>query len=100
MSMAGGPCPTEHVLASASAAMPLLYVLFSQAADFLFRILTAADQGGLGPSSRMWGSCLDHVLEVEVVTADGKIQRANEAQNPDLFFVSVRWSLTRNSSHF
>ncbi|KDN62913.1 putative FAD binding domain-containing protein [Colletotrichum sublineola] len=43
-------------------------------------------QGGLGPSSRMWGSCLDHVVEVEVVTADGKIQRASETQNSDLFF--------------
>jgi len=42
--------------------------------------------GGLGPMSRMWGSCLDHVLEVEVVTADGKIQRASETQNPDLFW--------------
>ncbi|KAF3006223.1 hypothetical protein E8E14_001906 [Neopestalotiopsis sp. 37M] len=42
--------------------------------------------GGLGPSSRMWGSCLDHVLEVEVVTADGSIIRANETENPDMFF--------------
>ncbi|KAB5523148.1 hypothetical protein GE09DRAFT_977020 [Coniochaeta sp. 2T2.1] len=42
--------------------------------------------GGLGPASRMWGSTLDHVVEVEVVTADGKIQRASEAQNPDLFW--------------
>ncbi|KLU83739.1 hypothetical protein MAPG_02790 [Magnaporthiopsis poae ATCC 64411] len=42
--------------------------------------------GGLGPMSRMWGSCLDHVLEVEVVTADGKVQRASETQNSDLFF--------------
>ncbi|KAK8139419.1 FAD binding domain-containing protein [Apiospora sp. TS-2023a] len=42
--------------------------------------------GGLGPSSRMWGSCLDHVMEVEVVTADGKIQRASEKENSDLFF--------------
>ncbi|KAH6654905.1 hypothetical protein BKA67DRAFT_518023 [Truncatella angustata] len=42
--------------------------------------------GGLGPSSRMWGSCLDHVLEVEVVTADGSIKRASENDNPDLFF--------------
>ncbi|KAI1333478.1 hypothetical protein F5Y15DRAFT_421778 [Xylariaceae sp. FL0016] len=42
--------------------------------------------GGLGPSSRMWGSCLDHVLEVEVVTADGSIQRASESENSDLFF--------------
>ncbi|KAI1859489.1 uncharacterized protein JN550_012007 [Neoarthrinium moseri] len=42
--------------------------------------------GGLGPSSRMWGSCLDHVLEVEVVTADGTIQRANANENADLLF--------------
>lgn len=42
--------------------------------------------GGLGAMSRMWGSCLDHVLEVEVVTADGTIQRASESQNPELFF--------------
>ncbi|KAI0908809.1 hypothetical protein F4823DRAFT_467880 [Ustulina deusta] len=42
--------------------------------------------GGLGPSSRMWGSCLDHVIEVEVVTADGTIQRASESENSDLFF--------------
>ncbi|KAH8898406.1 FAD-binding domain-containing protein [Thozetella sp. PMI_491] len=43
-------------------------------------------QGGLGPMSRMWGSCLDHVIEVEVVTADGTIQRANSDQNSDLFW--------------
>ncbi|KAI0121832.1 putative glucooligosaccharide oxidase [Daldinia grandis] len=42
--------------------------------------------GGLGPSSRMWGSCLDHVIEAEVVTADGSIKRANEKENSDLFF--------------
>ncbi|KAI0428058.1 hypothetical protein F5Y09DRAFT_11227 [Xylaria sp. FL1042] len=42
--------------------------------------------GGLGPSSRMWGSCLDHVIEVEVVTADGTIQRASANENSDLFF--------------
>jgi FAD/FMN-containing dehydrogenase len=43
--------------------------------------------GGLGPSSRMWGALLDHVVEVEVVTADGKIQRASDKENSDLFFV-------------
>lgn len=42
--------------------------------------------GGLGPMSRMWGSALDHVIEVEVVTADGKIQRASQEENSDLFF--------------
>lgn len=36
--------------------------------------------------SRMWGSALDHVIEVEVVTADGEIQRASETENSDLFW--------------
>lgn len=36
--------------------------------------------------SRMWGSALDHVEEVEVVTADGEIQRASYTENADLFF--------------
>ena len=39
--------------------------------------------------SRMWGSALDHIVEVEVVTADGKIQRASETQNSDLFWVCL-----------
>lgn len=42
--------------------------------------------GGLGPSSRMWGSSLDHVQEVEVVLANGTITRASEKLYPDLFF--------------
>jgi len=46
----------------------------------------------------MWGTCLDHVVEVEVVTADSKIQRASETQNPDLFF--VRGSSTSLHYHF
>lgn len=36
--------------------------------------------------SRMWGTALDHVVEVEVVTADGKVQRASQNENADLFF--------------
>ncbi|KAK5953105.1 hypothetical protein OHC33_005673 [Knufia fluminis] len=42
--------------------------------------------GGLGPSSRMFGPALDHVLEVEVVLANGTITQASEDLNPDLFF--------------
>ena len=42
--------------------------------------------GGLGPSSRMWGSALDHVEEVEVVLANSTIVRASEKDNPDIFF--------------
>ncbi|KAJ4296751.1 hypothetical protein N0V90_006799 [Kalmusia sp. IMI 367209] len=42
--------------------------------------------GGLGPSSRMWGSALDHVQEVEVVLANSSIVRASEKQNADVFW--------------
>jgi len=42
--------------------------------------------GGLGPTSRQWGSALDHVVEVEVVLADSTILRASETQHPDLFW--------------
>ncbi|RKU47791.1 hypothetical protein DL546_006876 [Coniochaeta pulveracea] len=42
--------------------------------------------GGLGAMSRMWGSLLDHVVEVEVVTADGSIKRASSTENQDLFW--------------
>ncbi|KAI9166473.1 FAD-linked oxidoreductase sorD [Paramyrothecium foliicola] len=45
-----------------------------------------ASVGGLGPMSRMWGSALDHVIEVEIVTADGAVRRANETHNEDLFW--------------
>ncbi|KAJ7780247.1 hypothetical protein DFH07DRAFT_467953 [Mycena maculata] len=43
--------------------------------------------GGLGPISRQWGTALDHVLEVEVVLANGTIARANATQNPDILWV-------------
>jgi len=42
--------------------------------------------GGQGPLSRMYGLTLDHVLEVEVVLADGTITRANASEQPDLFW--------------
>lgn len=42
--------------------------------------------GGLGPTSRLWGSALDHVVAAEVVTADGSIVQASELENPDLFW--------------
>ncbi|KAF1830620.1 FAD-binding domain-containing protein [Decorospora gaudefroyi] len=42
--------------------------------------------GGLGPTSRMWGSALDHVEEVEVVLANSTVVRASENQNQDVFF--------------
>ncbi|KAK1658692.1 hypothetical protein BDP55DRAFT_389734 [Colletotrichum godetiae] len=36
--------------------------------------------------SRMWGTTLDHVEEVEVVTANATIVRASSKENSDLFF--------------
>ena len=42
--------------------------------------------GGLGPSSRLWGSALDHVEEVEVVLANSSVVRASEKQNADIFW--------------
>ncbi len=42
--------------------------------------------GGLGPTSRMWGMALDHVLEVEVVLANSSIVRASPTENADVFF--------------
>lgn len=55
------------------------------AMPFRRRSLTES-QGGLGPSSRMWGNMVDHIVEVEVVTAKGDIARASESQNADLFW--------------
>ncbi|KAJ6477489.1 hypothetical protein DFH09DRAFT_951960 [Mycena vulgaris] len=42
--------------------------------------------GGLGPVSRQWGAALDHILEVEIVLANGTITRASATQNPDILF--------------
>ncbi|KAK6978121.1 hypothetical protein R3P38DRAFT_497939 [Favolaschia claudopus] len=42
--------------------------------------------GGLGPISRQWGSALDHILEVEIVLANGTITRASATQNPEILF--------------
>ncbi|KAJ0307897.1 hypothetical protein COL5a_008151 [Colletotrichum fioriniae] len=45
-----------------------------------------ATVGGIGPMSRMWGTTLDHVVEVEVVTANATVVRASSKENSDLFF--------------
>ncbi|KFX99752.1 hypothetical protein V490_01673 [Pseudogymnoascus sp. VKM F-3557] len=42
--------------------------------------------GGLGPSSRLWGSALDHIEEVEIVLADSTIRRCSAIQNSDIFW--------------
>ncbi|KAI3554620.1 hypothetical protein CABS03_02085 [Colletotrichum abscissum] len=45
-----------------------------------------ATVGGIGPMTRMWGTTLDHVVEVEVVTANSTVVRASSEENSDLFF--------------
>jgi FAD/FMN-containing dehydrogenase len=42
--------------------------------------------GGFGSHSKRFGTAAAHLLEAEVVTADGKIQIANACTNPDLFW--------------
>lgn len=42
--------------------------------------------GGLGYLTRRFGWTVDNLLEVEIVTADGRIRRANRDQHPDLFW--------------
>ncbi|KAF7371027.1 Reticuline oxidase [Mycena sanguinolenta] len=44
--------------------------------------------GGLGPISRQWGLALDHILEVEIILANGTITRANATYNPDILFAA------------
>ncbi len=42
--------------------------------------------GGIGWLMRKYGLACDNLLGVDLVTADGKLVRASESQNPDLFF--------------
>ncbi|KIM73614.1 Glucooligosaccharide oxidase [Piloderma croceum F 1598] len=45
-----------------------------------------ATVGGQGPLARMYGLTIDHVVEMEVVLADGSIVRASATENSDLFW--------------
>jgi FAD/FMN-containing dehydrogenase len=42
--------------------------------------------GGLGYLTRRFGWTVDNLLEVEIVTADGRIRRASRHENADLFW--------------
>jgi FAD/FMN-containing dehydrogenase len=42
--------------------------------------------GGLGYLTRRFGWTVDNLLEVEIVTADGRVRRAARDQEPDLFW--------------
>ncbi|TQF65439.1 FAD-binding oxidoreductase [Rhodococcus spelaei] len=42
--------------------------------------------GGIGPVARTFGFAADHVVEIEVVTADGQLRRVSENHDRDLFW--------------
>ncbi|KAJ5889814.1 FAD linked oxidase N-terminal [Penicillium tannophilum] len=51
--------------------------------------------GGLGPTARQFGMALDHVLEAQVVLANGSIVQASDTQNQDVF-----WAIKGAASGF
>ena len=50
---------------------------------------------GQGRLSRKFGYTIDNILGVEVVTADGKLVRANAKENPELY-----WAVRGGSGNF
>jgi FAD/FMN-containing dehydrogenase len=51
--------------------------------------------GGLGYLARRFGWTVDNLEEVDIVTADGQIRRANRSENADLF-----WALRGGGGNF
>ncbi len=51
--------------------------------------------GGLGVFMRKFGLACDNLLGVEIVTADGRVRRANARENPDLF-----WAVRGGGANF
>jgi len=51
--------------------------------------------GGFGYLSKRWGYTSDNVLGMNLVTADGKLVRASDDENPDLF-----WGLRGGGGNF
>ncbi len=45
-------------------------------------------QGGIGWNFRGWGWAAERVVAIDVVTADGRLVRADEEQNSDLFWAA------------
>jgi FAD/FMN-containing dehydrogenase len=51
--------------------------------------------GGFGYLARRFGWAVDNLVEVEIVTADGRIRTANHTQDADLF-----WALRGGGGNF
>ena len=51
--------------------------------------------GGVGHLRRKYGLTIDNLLSVDIVTADGKLRRASESENEDLF-----WAVRGAGSNF
>ncbi|MDF3041848.1 MAG: linked oxidase domain protein, partial [Thermomicrobiales bacterium] len=51
--------------------------------------------GGWGWMRRKYGYCVDNLLSVDIVTADGRVRTASETEHPDLF-----WAVRGAGSNF